>query len=237
MSHIDTMELLQKYANGDTSVEAQLMEQNGGLVGSIAARFRGRGAEFEDLIQIGSIGLLKAIRSFDISRGNAFSTYAVPLIIGEIRRFLRDDGAIKVSRIQKRNGAALMHAREKYLAEFGSEPRLDELAEMVGISPEEAAVAIDSTTPVRSLSEIIGGEDFELEDVIPSSEDTLGKMVEKIALKETISTLPPMWRKIILLRYFRDYSQQQTAEALGLTQVKVSREEKKIFTELRSHLA
>jgi len=236
MAHMDTMELLKIYAAGDKSVEEQLMEQNGGLVGSIAVRFRGRGAEFEDLIQIGSIGLLKAIRSFDISRGNAFSTYAVPLIIGEIRRFLRDDGAIKVSRIQKRNGAALMHAREKYIAEHGCEPRLDELAAVLNLTLEEAATALDSASPVRSLSEVIGGEDFELEDVIPSSDDPLGKMLEKLALRETISTLPPMWRKIILLRYFRDYSQQQTAEALGLTQVKVSREEKKIFSELRSQL-
>ena len=228
---------LERYAAGDTSAEDELMQRNSGLVNGIAHRFKGRGVEFEDLVQIGSIGMIKAIRSFDLSRGNAFSTYAVPLIIGEIRRFLRDDGIVKVSRIQKRTGAALMHARERYIAEHGVEPRLEEIAASVGVSPEEAAAALDSTSPVRSLSESIGDDDFSLEDVIPSSDDELGKMVEKVALREMINTLPPLWKKIILLRYFRDYSQQQTADALGLTQVKISREEKKIFSKLRENLA
>ena len=233
----ETMELLKQYASGDTSVESRIMELNSGLVNGIAHRFKGRGTDFEDLQQIGSIGLLKAIRSFDLERGFAFSTYAVPLIIGEIRRFLRDDGLIKVSRIQKRLGAVLMHEREKYIAENGVEPRLDELAAAVGVSPEEAAAALDSTSPVRSLTEPIGEDEFSLEDVIPAAEDSLGKMVERIALNETITTLPPLWRQIITLRYFREYSQQQTADALGLTQVKISREEKKIFASLRGALA
>lgn len=228
---------LERYAAGDTSAEDELVQRNSGLVNGIAHRFKGRGVEFEDLVQIGNIGMIKAIRSFDLSRGNAFSTYAVPLIIGEIRRFLRDDGIVKVSRIQKRTGAALMHAREQYIAEHGVEPRLEEIADTVGVSPEEAAAALDSTSPVRSLSESIGDDDFSLEDVIPSSDDELGKMLEKVALREMINTLPPLWKKIILLRYFRDYSQQQTADALGLTQVKISREEKKIFTKLRENLA
>lgn len=228
---------LERYAAGDPSAEDELVARNSGLVNGIAHRFKGRGVEFEDLVQIGNIGMIKAIRSFDLSRGNAFSTYAVPLIIGEIRRFLRDDGIVKVSRIQKRTGAALMHAREQYIAEHGVEPRLEEIAETVGVSPEEAAAALDSTSPVRSLSEAIGDDDFSLEDVIPSSDDELGKMLEKVALREVISTLPPLWKKIILLRYFRDYSQQQTADVLGLTQVKISREEKKIFTKLRENLA
>ena len=232
----ETMRCLERVAAGDTSAEARIMELNSGLVNSIAHRFKGRGTDFEDLVQIGSIGLLKAVRSFDLSRGFAFSTYAVPLIIGEIRRFLRDDGVIKVSRIQKRTGAALMHEREKYIAEHGTEPQLSEIAKAVGITVEEAASALDSASPVRSLSEVIGDDDFSLEDVIPSSDDTLGKMLEKIALTESICTLPPLWRKILLLRYYREYSQQQTADALGLTQVKISREEKKIFAELRKAL-
>ncbi len=235
--HNEIMKNFKEYESGDSSAEARLIALNSGLVNGIAHRFRGRGTDFEDLVQIGTIGLLKAIRSFDMSRGNAFSTYAVPLIIGEIRRFLRDDGVIKVSRIQKRIGAALMHEREKYIAEHGEEPRLSDIASLVGVSIEEAAEAIDSTSPVHSLSEIIGDDDFSLEDVIPSTDDTLGKMLERVALNETIRTLPILWRKIILLRYFRDYSQQQTADALGLTQVKVSREEKKIFSELRDVLA
>ena len=228
---------LKAYAEGDTAAEERLMELNSGLVNGIAYRFRGRGTDFEDLVQIGSIGLLKAIRSFDLSRGFAFSTYAVPLIIGEIRRFLRDDGMIKVSRGQKRLGAVIMHEREKYISENGVEPRIEHLARVAGVTTEEAAVALDSTSPVRSLSEIIGEDDFSLEDVIPSSDDSLGKMIESIALGETIGRLPPLWRQIITLRYFREYSQQQTADALGLTQVKISREEKKIFTTLREQLA
>ena len=236
-NYSDTLTLLSHYKQGDTALEWKIMELNSGLVNGIAHRFKGRGCEFEDLVQIGSIGLLKAIRSFDLSRGNAFSTYAVPLIIGEIRRFLRDDGSVKVSRTKKRMGASLMHEREKYIAEHGAEPRLEELASRLGISPEEAADAIDSTSAVRSLSEVIGDDDFALEDVIPSSDDTLGRMIEKIALSETINSLPPLWRQIITLRYFKDYSQQQTADALGLTQVKISREEKKIFSVLRSSLA
>ena len=236
-TYADTIALLEKYAAGDTSAEEKIIELNSGLVNGIAHRFKGRGCEYEDLVQIGSIGLIKAIRSFDMSRGNAFSTYAVPLIIGEIRRFLRDDGTVKVSRTKKRTGAALMREREKFISEFGEEPRLEELANRLGISVEEAADAIDSTSAVRSLSEAIGDDDFALEDVIPSTDDALGKMIEKVALSETINTLPSLWRKIIILRYFKDYSQQQTADALGLTQVKISREEKKIFSSLRESLA
>jgi len=235
--HDEILKCFSDLASGDVAAEDRLVQLNSGLVNGIAHRFRGRGTDFEDLVQIGNIGLIKAIRSFDISRGNAFSTYAVPLIIGEIRRFLRDDGVIKVSRVQKRTGAALMHERERYIAEHGVEPRLSEIAAAVGVTPEEAAEAIDSTSPVRSLSEIIGDDDFSLEDVIPSSDDGLSKMLDRVALDETIKNLPTLWRKIILLRYYRDYSQQQTADALGLTQVKVSREEKKIFTELRAALA
>ncbi len=236
-AHNDIMTALEEYANGDTTAEERLMQMNSGLVNGIAHRFKGRGTDFEDLVQIGSIGLLKAIRSFDLSRGNAFSTYAVPLIIGEIRRFLRDDGEIKVSRITKRLGGALMYEREKYITENGYEPRLEDLAERVGVSVEEAARALDSASPVRSLSEAIGDDDFSLEDVIPSSDDSLGKMLENVALSETIRTLPPLWRQIIMFRYYKEYSQQQTADKLGLTQVKISREEKKIMSTLRSALA
>ena len=228
---------LQRASEGDREAEERLVEWNQGLVTSVAARFRGRGADFEDLVQIGSIGLLKAIRSFDLERGFAFSTYAVPLIIGEIRRFLRDDGMVKVGRGQKRTGALLMKEREAWIAEHGEEPRLNVLAERVGITPEEAAAALDAASPVRSLSERIGEDDFSLEDVIPAEEDEIGRMVENLALTETIRRLPPLWRQIIALRYFKDYSQQQTADALGLTQVKISREEKKIFAELRGRLA
>ena len=234
----ETRELLERYAReGGEDTEARLVELNLGLAASVAMRFRGRGADQEDLVQIGSIGLLKAIRSFDPARGFAFSTYAVPLIIGEIRRFLRDDGPLKVSRGLKRTGALLMKERERCLAENGEEPRMDELAKRLGITPQEAASALEAASPVRSLTESIGDDDFALEDVIPDREDGIGKLLEQLALSETIGQLPPLWRQIIALRYFREWSQQKTADALGLTQVKISREEKKIFAELRRMLA
>lgn len=234
----ETRELLERYAReGGEDLEARLVELNLGLAASVAMRFRGRGPDQEDLVQIGSIGLLKAIRSFDPARGFAFSTYAVPLIIGEIRRFLRDDGAVKVSRGLKRTGALLMKEREKCLAERGEEPRMDELAKRLDITPQEAAAALEAASPVRSLTEAIREDDFSLEDVIPDREDGIGRMLEKLALTESIGRLPPLWRQIIALRYFREWSQQKTADALGLTQVKISREEKKIFAELRKMLA
>lgn len=232
----ENLKLLRLYAGGDESAADRLMELNMGLVNGIAGRFRGRGTEMEDLIQIGSIGMLKAIRSFDLSRGTAFSTYAVPLIMGEIRKHLRDDGPVKVSRSQKRLGAQLLKCRESIIRDKGYEPRIEELAETVGVTPQDAAAALESSSPVHSLSEIIGGDDMSLESVIPSSEDTLGKTVEYVALSESIRTLSPLWRSIVILRYYRDMSQQQTADVLGLSQVKVSREEKKIFEHLRREL-
>jgi len=232
----ENLKFLRLYAEGDESAADRLMELNMGLVNGIAGRFRGRGTEMEDLVQIGSIGMLKAIRSFDLSRGTAFSTYAVPLIMGEIRKHLRDDGLVKVSRSQKRLGAQLLKCRESIIRDKGYEPRIEELAETVGVTPQEAAAALESSSPVHSLSEIIGGDDMSLESVIPSSEDTLGKTVEYVALSESIRTLSPLWRSIVILRYYRDMSQQQTADVLGLSQVKVSREEKKIFEHLRREL-
>lgn len=234
--HEENLKLLKRYADGDEGALETLMEKNMGLVTGLAYRFRGRGTDYEDLVQIGSIGMLKAIRSFDTQRGCAFSTYAVPLIVGEIRKYLRDDGPVKVSRTQKRIGAQLLHEREVYIAKNGCEPRLEDLAKTCGISVADAAAAMESSSPIHSLSEIIAGDDMSLESVIPSPDDTLGKTVEYVALSESIRTLDPLWRKIIILRYFKDYSQQQTADALGLSQVKVSREEKKIFARLRCEL-
>ena len=234
--HEENIKYLKKYAEGDESAAERLMELNMGLVNGIAVRFRGRGTEMEDLIQIGSIGMLKAIRSFDLSRGTAFSTYAVPLIMGEIRKYLRDDGPVKVSRTQKRLGAQLLRERENIVRDKGYEPQIAELADRVGVSPQEAAAALESASPVHSLSEVVAGDDMPLESVIPSADDTLGKTVEYVALAESIRMLCPMWRSIITLRYFKDMSQQQTADALGLSQVKISREEKKIFERLRREL-
>lgn len=231
-------DLLNLAVKGDEKATSELMEINAGLVRSIALRFKDRGVEYEDLIQIGSIGMLKAIRSFNLEKGTVFSTYAVPLIIGEIKRFIRDDGIIKVSRLYKQQGAMLMREREKFALEMGREPKIEELAQRCGLSIEEASVAIDATSTVSSLSASINGEDenYTLENTISQDKNEIDAKIEHIALSQAISSLPPLWRQIVTLRYLKEYSQQATAQMLGLTQVKVSREEKKIFEALRKKL-
>ena len=229
--------LLERAAQGDEHATEELIKLNAGLVRSIALRFRDRGTETEDLIQIGTIGMLRAIRSFDPSRGTVFSTYAGPLIIGEIRRHLRDDGLIKVSRQYKRAAMQLMNLKNRIMMEEGREASLRELAEGCGMSMSEAAVALDSVSPVASLSEkVYGDEGTTLENVIPSEDAEIQRLGDNLALSQAISRMPVLWQKIVLLRYYRDMTQQQTANTLGLSQVKISREEKKIFDFLRREL-
>lgn len=237
-------ELLLLAQSPDTAVSDratdQLIRENMGLVRSVSTRFIGRGVEFEDLVQIGTIGMLKAIRTFDLSRGTAFSTYAVPLILGEIRRHLRDEGPIKVGRAIKRLGAELMQAQSAYIAEHGYEPGITVLADAVGVSAEEASAALDAVSPVASLSEGTdeNGEGLELYDRIPDSDglQEIERARDRIAVGQAIRRLPPLWRQIVVLRYYRGLTQQKTADLLGLSQVKVSREEKKIVEVLRSEL-
>ncbi len=233
-------ELLERVRLGDEAAEAELVEENAGLVRTVARRFLDRGTEYEDLVQIGTIGMIKAIRSFSSERGTAFSTYAVPLIVGEIRRHLRDDGPIKVSRIYKRQGIGLMHEKNKILAQEGREVGIAELAARCGVSVEEAAISLDAISPVTSLSDFVYGEDsVTYEGVLADaeSERESERICDRIALAQCIGHLPPLWRKIVLLRYYRNLTQQQTANALGLTQVKVSREEKKILDFMRQELS
>ena len=226
--------------SGDEGANEKLIIENMALVKSIAFKFRDRGTEFEDLIQIGTIGMLKAIRSFEHERGTAFSTYAVPLIVGEIRRHLRDDGLIRVSRGYKRTGITIMREKNRIMTEEGREAGISELAEYAGVSVEEAAIAIDAVSPISSLSDTVYGEDSRtLDSVIPDREsaDELENLNDKISLGQAINKMPPQWRKIVLLRYYRDMTQQEVANLLGLSQVKVSREEKKIMLFLRGELA
>ncbi len=234
-------ELLKRAREGDAGAEEQLMVANMGLVRRIAGHFLDRGTEYEDLVQIGSIGMLKAIRSFSPDHGTVFSTYAVPLIVGEIRRHLRDDGPLKISRIYKRQGMALLHEKNRISAEEGREAGIAELAERCGIGPEEAAIALDALSPVASLSDLVYGEEngVTLEGVLPDREQEREneQLCDRIALAQSIGRLPPAWQKIVLLRYYRNQTQQQTADTLGLTQVKVSREEKKILAFLREELS
>lgn len=219
---------------------AHLLSANGGLIRSIVMRFRDRGVESEDLMQIGAIGMLKAIRSFDRERGTCFSTYAVPLILGELRRHFRDEGPMKVGRAFKRLGAALMKERNRILLEEGREPRIGELAQLCGVSPEEAAAALESASPPLSLSDSAYGEEegAELWTVLPDEESSgeIDRLCLRIALGQAISKMPSQWQRIVLLRYYRNLTQQQTAERLSLTQVKVSREEKKILEFLRGEM-
>ncbi len=234
-------ELLTRIKAGDKDAEAELLAVNTGLIRSIAMRFKDRaaethGCEFEDLMQLGSIGMIKAMKSYDPTFGTAFSTYAVPLIIGEIKRFLRDDGPVKVSRGAKRLGAELMRKREEFMRQENREPSIDELAVICSVSKEDVCTAIFSMKPPSSFSESVGEDGAVLGDLLSSDVDELDGLCDKLALKEAICSLPPLWREIITLRYFKELSQQKTAELLGLTQVKISREEKKIFNRLRALL-
>ena len=230
-------QLLRRAVQGDEQAVAELIDRNMGLVKNVAGRFRDRGVEYEDLVQIGTIGMLRAVRSFDFSYGTVFSTYAVPLIVGEIRRFLRDDGPVKVGRSLKKQGIDIMRRREAFIARSGREPRLSELAGECGLTVGEVVEAMEAISPVRSLSEPAGEDDsMTLEGTIADSDSTLDSLTDRLALAEAIRSLEPLHRQIIALRYYRDLSQQQTGEILGLSQVKVSREEKKIMEKLRRML-
>jgi len=229
---MNSPELLIRARAGDAVAEETLMRENMGLVKSVAARFLGRGAEFEDLCQLGSIGMLKAIRNFDTSYGTAFSTYAVPLIIGEIKRFLRDDGMIKVSRELRQKGAYLLRRKEEFTSEHGREPTVTELAEFCGCSVEEAVEGLDAGNAVLSFSEPVG--ERALEDLIGT--DNIDELCEREALRQAILDLPTEEKQLVLLRFYRGYSQQKAGEVLGMTQVKVSRTEKKVLEKLRRML-
>lgn len=243
-SYTDNRQLL-ALAQGEDSEEAEaataaLIRLNTGLIRSIALRFRDRGVEWEDLMQIGTMGMIKAIRSFELERGTCFSTYAVPLILGELRRHMRDEGPIKVGRYYKKLSMELMKAKNRVIVEEGREPHIGELAALCGITAEEAALALDSLSPPLSLSEHAFGEEEGVElGAMLSDEETSGEMerlCDHIALGQAVAKLPPQWQKIIIFRFYRNKTQQQTAEALGLSQVKVSREEKKILAFLREEM-
>ena len=184
-------ELLSLARDGDESALRDLVTNNSGLVRSIALRFTGRGVEYEDLVQIGTMGMLKAVKSYDPSFGTVFSTYAVPVIIGEIRRYLRDDGMIRVGRKTKQLGAQILRLREEFVSENGFEPSVDKLCELSGLGRDEIVFALDSTTPVGSLSECVGDTGLTLEATLSDSNDTILALTEKIALTSALSALSP----------------------------------------------
>ena len=230
-------ELLSLARDGDENALSDLIKNNSGLVHSIAIRFTGRGVEYEDLVQIGTMGMLKAVKSYDPSFGTVFSTYAVPVIIGEIRRYLRDDGMIRVGRKTKQLGAKILRLREEFVSENGFEPSVDKLCELSGTTRDEVVFALDSTSPISSLSECVGDTGLTLEATLSDNADTILALTEKIALTSALSELSPEWRRIVYLRYFLNLTQQECAKRLGVTQVKVSREEKKILARLKEMLS
>ena len=227
--------LLLRISKGDERALEELVNENMGLVKSIVIRFHDRGVEYEDLVQIGAIGMIKAARSFDFSYGNVFSTYAVPLITGEILRFLRDDGPIKVSRSIKAKAASVMRERERFLRSNSREPKISELAELCGMMPEEISEVIEASSPIHSLSEVIGSDSdgMRLSDVIPDNSNEIEKLTDSLALRDAIKNLDTLQREIIRLRFYKNLSQQMTGRVLGLSQVKISREEKKIMKILK----
>ena len=234
----ENLTLLRAYRDGDSEAGERLALLNSPLVYSIAGRFSGRGADMSDLVESGNIGLVKAMKTFDFSHGCVFSTYAVPLIFGEIRRYLRDEGPIKIGRYYKKLGSELSAHKNRILSEEGREAHIGELASLCGVSPEEAAMALDAMSPMISLSDFVYGEEdgVALEDTVADAEATndMERISDRIALGRAMAKMPPEWKKIVLFRFYRNMTQQQVAAKLGLTQVKVSREEKKIVAFLRS---
>ena len=227
-------DLLQAQA-GDKPAMDRLLAENSALVWSVARRFFGRGCEPEDLFQLGCIGLMKAIRGFDLSQPVAFSTYAVPKIAGEMRRFLRDDGSVKVSRTLRERAFALRQVQTRLERETGHSPRLSDLCRETGLQPEEVLEALQAPRDTDSLDAALPGQDRTLGDILSDRREE-GALVETLALREAIDRLEPLLRQVILLRYMRDLTQQRIAVILGLTQVQVSRMEKKARAQLKQAL-
>lgn len=232
----ETMALIESAHAGDKEARDKLVVDNMGLVWSIVRRFTGRGHESEDLFQIGSIGLMKAIDKFDLSYDVKFSTYAVPMIMGEIKRFIRDDGMIKVSRSLKELAARARGVREELSEQLGREPTVEEIAGRMGICTEELAAALDSGAEVESLYKTIyhgEGNDICLIDKLEEERNSQDEVLNRVVLKELMEGLGEKERQIIVLRYFEDRTQTQIAGMLGISQVQVSRLEKKILKSMR----
>ena len=217
---------------GDGAAKEQLVKENTGLIWSVARRFIGRGAEIDDLYQLGCLGFLKAVDGFDLDYGTQFSTYAVPKIAGEIRRFLRDDGAVKVSRTIKEQATTIRLVRSQLTAALGREPTISEIAEQTGFTPEEIAVAETATAATESIQKETGEDGFRLENILSDTESE-ERMLEKIALRQAIDRLGEREALVIRLRYFHGLTQERVSRVLQVSQVQVSRIEKKALTILR----
>jgi RNA polymerase sporulation-specific sigma factor len=226
--------LLERAANGDSAAQTMVVERNLGLVHASARHFMGRGIEYDDLYQTGCMGLVKAVIGFDTSRGVQFSTYAVPVIMGEMRRLFRDDGPVKVSRTLKEQSLKAARTREKLRGSLGREPTICELAKEIGIDPAEAAQALEAGVTPLSLTIGEEGEDSQADIPVESEEEAV---VDRLTLKEALGRLPASDRQLIIMRYFQNKTQAQTAQCLDMTQVQVSRREKKVLAALKIRLS
>lgn len=234
MNRID--QLIISAQNGDEKAKESLITENAPLVWSIARRYMGRGTELEDLFQLGCVGFLKAVEGFDFGYGTQFSTYAVPKISGEIRRFLRDDGMVKVSRTVKEQAVNIHNARQKLTGELGMEPTLSDLASYTGLTVEEIAMTENATACTESIQQETGEDGFCLENLLTDTESE-ERMVEKLALRQAVSSLSEREKTVISLRYFHGLTQCKTAKILSISQVQVSRIEKKALMSLKQSLA
>ena len=231
----DTFALIRQAQRGDPAAETQLVEENSGLIWSVAKRFFGRGVDPDDLYQLGCLGFLKAVRGFDLDFGTRFSTYAVPKISGEIRRFLRDDGMVKVSRGLKDQARQVYYARAALEQKLGREPSLSELAAETGFTPEEIGTAETAVDPAESLQKPSYDDNFTLEHVLGDYGQE-ERMVERFALDEAIGRLPQRERMVISLRFFHGLTQDRTSRVLGISQVQVSRLERRAIEALREYM-
>ena len=229
-------QLISQSQAGDSHSKEVLVEENSGLIWAVVRRFLGRGADADDLYQLGCLGFLKAVDGFDLKFGTQFSTYAVPKISGEIRRFLRDDGAVKVSRTLKEQAATIKTTRNRLTTALGREPTIGEISRQTGFTPEEIALAETATAATESIQRETGTEGFSLEDILTDTESE-ERMLEKIALRQAVSALPEREKSVIHLRYFHALTQQRVAKLMDISQVQVSRIEKKAITMLKEMMA
>jgi len=237
--NVDTLELIKLSKGGDKEARDRVVTENVGLVWSIVRRFANRGHEMEDLFQIGSIGLIKAIDKFDSSYEVKFSTYAVPMITGEIKRFLRDDGMIKVSRSLKETATKIRIERERFGNQFGREPTIEEIGVQLNVAKEEIVMALETGAEVESLYKTIyqgDGNPIYLIDKLAETKDENENLIDRLALKEIIDSLDKKEQEIIKLRYFKDRTQTDIAKELGISQVQVSRLEKRILKVMRERM-
>ena len=235
-----TLALLKRVHEGDKDAREQIAEENMGLVFTIARRFRGRGCEWEDLVQIGSIGLLKAIDKFDTSYQVRFSTYAVPMIIGEVRRYLRDNNSIRVSRSLRDTAYKAIYAKEALMKKSEKEPTLEDIAKEIDIPTEDIALALDAIQSPLSLYEPVyseGGDTLYIMDQISDKKNKESDWIEHLSLKEAMKKLTPREHRIIHLRYFEGKTQMEVAEEIHISQAQVSRLEKNALNTMKNHLS